>query len=219
MSHPCKISVPCDHCYSRDLQKSEKFEKNGRSKFKKIRSSKFEFRISIIRIVHDLTQDLWVIHAKFQSPVITVTAVICKNPKIWKNSKFQVRISNIRIVHDLTQDFWVIHAKFQSPLITVTVVICKNSENSEKFEVRISNIRIVENHLHSLKIIHISPLSCKLWPWCGKTQSFRHRRPSCNYILRFGTRENSFDPQQFREFFASSFLLWQLVYNEKQYCH
>ena len=43
--------------------------------------------MSNIRIVHDLTQDLWVIHAKFQSSVITVTAVIYKIRKIQKNSE------------------------------------------------------------------------------------------------------------------------------------
>ena len=97
MGHPGKISVPRNTCYGRDLQKFEK-------------SEKFELRISNIRIVHDLTQYLWVIHAKFQSPLITVMAVIYKNSK--NSEKFELRISNIRIVEDLPQPTWTIHANF-----------------------------------------------------------------------------------------------------------
>ena len=73
-------------------------------------SEKFELRISNIRIVHDLTQDLWVIHAKFQSPLINVPSMSYKNSE--NSEKIEVLISNIRIVHDLTQDLWVIHANF-----------------------------------------------------------------------------------------------------------
>ena len=106
-------SVPCDYCYGRNLQKFEKFE----------------IRNSNIRIVEDLIQDLWVIHAKFQPRMITVTAVISKNSK--NSEKFELRISNFRKVEDLTQDLWVIHANFQPRMITVTAVIGKNSKNSE----------------------------------------------------------------------------------------
>ena len=92
-------------------------------------------------MVHDLTEDLWVIHAKFQPPVITVTAVNCQNSK--KSEKFELQISNIRIVENLTKDLWIIRAKFQPLVITVTAVNCKNlknSKNSAIFELRISNI-------------------------------------------------------------------------------
>ena len=43
-------------------------------------------------MVHDLIQDLWVIHAKFLSPVITFVAVISKYSK--NSEKFEVRSSN-----------------------------------------------------------------------------------------------------------------------------
>ena len=99
-----------------------------------------------------LSQAWFVIHANFQLPVITVTAVICKNSK--NSEKFELQISNIRIVHNLIQVLWVIHANFQFPVITVTAVICKKLKNSEKFELRISNIRIVENLTQDPWIIH-----------------------------------------------------------------
>ena len=91
MGHPCKISVPWDHCCGRDLQIFKKFGK---------KSEKFEVWSSNIQIVHDLTQDLWIIHAKFQSPEITVAAVICKYSKNSekfgkiRNLKFEVWISD-----------------------------------------------------------------------------------------------------------------------------
>ena len=103
-------------------------------------SEKFELRILNIRIVENLTKDLWINHAKFQSPVITVTAVNCQNSK--KSEKFELQILNIRIVENLTKDLWIIRAKFQPLVITVTAVNCKNlknSKNSAIFELRISN--------------------------------------------------------------------------------
>ena len=92
-----------------------------------IDSGKFEIRILIIRIVGNITDGQRIIHVKIQSPVITDTALICKNSK--NSEKFELRISNIRIVENLTRDLWIIHAKFQPPVITVTAVIDKNSKN------------------------------------------------------------------------------------------
>ena len=65
-------------------------------KYQKVRISNmrevnYEFRIS--KQCMNFTQDLWIIHAKFQSPVITVMAVICKNSK--NSEKFELRILNI----------------------------------------------------------------------------------------------------------------------------
>ena len=76
-------------------------------------SEKFKLRISNIQVVHDLIQDLWVIYAKFQYPMITVTAVISKNSKNSKISeKFELRISNIRIVEDTMATLVITHAKY-----------------------------------------------------------------------------------------------------------
>ena len=38
----------------------------------------------------------------------------------------------------------------------------------------------------------ISAIGWKLWPWCADPQHYRHRGPTCNYILRFAdlTRES-----------------------------
>ena len=55
-----------------------------------------ELQILNIRIMSDrsdLTQNLWVILAKFQSPVVTVTAMICKTSK--NSEKFELQTSNI----------------------------------------------------------------------------------------------------------------------------
>ena len=99
-------------------------------------SENFEVPILNIRIGHDLTQDLfWVIPAKFQSHLITSTAVS------FENSKYsEIWISIIRIVHDLNQDLWVIHEKFQS-LLRPWFAKMRNIRKNSKLEVRILIIR------------------------------------------------------------------------------
>ena len=85
-------SLNSKHHLSMCRSKGCEMQKFGKNRTLNSEYPKSELRISNIQTVHDLTEDLWVIHAKFRPPVITVTALNCKNSKI--SEKFEILTSN-----------------------------------------------------------------------------------------------------------------------------